>query len=133
MTLLERQSNFVLYFNELEEWNLKFNYLLDLGEALSPMPEHLKTIHTQLHGCTSKTYFVAQFEDDKLKIYGWSNAGIPSGMIEMLRIVFEDATPEEIAHDNINLLDQINIIPYLTPIRVAALQEMIRRIKQSVR
>ncbi len=133
MTLLERQNDFALYFNELEEWNLKFNYLLELGETLPPMPEHLKTIHTLIHGCTSKTYFVAQFEDGKLKIYGWSNAGIPSGMMEMLRIVFESATPEEIAHANINLPEQIKIYQHLTPTREAALQEMIRRIKQTVR
>ncbi|HPM11053.1 MAG TPA: SufE family protein [Paludibacter sp.] len=126
------QNNFALSFNDLEEWSLKFNYLLELGEELPAMPEYLKTDHSLIQGCIAKTYFVAQFENGRLKIYGWSNAGIPSGLIEMLRKVFEDATPEDLARANINLLEQIKITHHLTPTRTAALQEMIKRIKLAV-
>lgn len=128
MNLAEKQNQFAGFFNEFEAWNEKFNYLLELGEALFPMPSHLKTPLNAISGCQSHTYFYASLIDDKLVIHGWSNSAILSGIIEMIRMLFNDVPVQQVRETPINFHTLIALPENLTPNRAAALQQMIDRI-----
>ncbi len=125
-----KQERFIDIFNELEIWSDKFNYLIELGEELPPMPEHLKTPKSLIEGCSSRTYFVARIENGTLQIYGQSNASIPCGMIEMLRMLFNDTDIDELTNLNIFFHEKINLLENLTLKRANAFQQMLDRIKK---
>jgi cysteine desulfuration protein SufE len=43
MTIEEKQKEIIDNLNLLEEWEDKYQYLIDISESVEPMPEELKT------------------------------------------------------------------------------------------
>jgi cysteine desulfuration protein SufE len=128
MTLEEKQNEFVELFNLLGSWQERFQYLIEIGYELPDMPEHLKTKETLIYPCHSRTYFHVSVWEGIIYIQGWSNATIPSGMIMMLKNIFEGVSLEELRDTDINFHIKTNLIHNITGQRRAALYEMINRI-----
>lgn len=128
MILKQRQYEFVELFNSLGSWQERFQYLIEIGYELPEMPEHLKTPSMLIKSCLSSTFFHVSAPGGKIHIEGWSNAAIPSGLIMMLKNIFEGSTLEEIKETDISFLMQTNLRDNLTGQRKAALDEMINRI-----
>lgn len=127
MTLKERQSEFVELFNGLVSWQERFQYLIDLGDELPEMPEHQRSAHTRIE-CRSQTFFCASVSDGIIYIAGWSNAAIPSGLIALLRQLFDGCHIDEVHHTAIDFHTQTRLIDNMTEQRKSALNEMINRI-----
>lgn len=127
-TLEEKQNEFVELFNLLGSWQERFQYLIEIGYELPDMPEHLKTQSTLIKPCGSRTFFYVSVPEGKIHIEGWSNAVIPSGMIMMLKNIFEGATLEELKETEINFHIKTDLRYNITGQRRAALEEMINRI-----
>lgn len=128
MTLQEKQSEFINMFGSLGSWQERFQYLVDTGNELPEMPEHLKTRSTIISPCGSRTYFHVSAPEGKIHIEGWSNASIPSGLIMMLKNIFEGYPPEEVKETEIDFHIKTDLIYNLTGQRRAALDEMINRL-----
>ena len=47
-------------FDLLEDWGDRYQYLIELGEKLPPMPDEMKTECTRVHGCQSTVYLAAR-------------------------------------------------------------------------
>ena len=131
MTFKERQDEFVELFNSLGSWQERFQYLIEIGYELPEMPEHLKTQSTLIAPCKSRTFFYPSVVDGKIFIQGWSNASILSGMIMMLKNLFEGATLEELEETEIDFHIKTDLIYNITGQRRAALDEMINRVLRS--
>lgn len=128
MTLQERQSEFINMFGLLGSWQEKFQYLIEIGTELPEMPEQLKTRKNLISPCASRTFFHVSAPEGKIHIEGWSNASIPSGIIMMLKNIFEGCTPEDIRETEINFHIKTDLKYNLTVQRRTALDEMIDRI-----
>ncbi|MCD7898526.1 MAG: SufE family protein [Bacteroides sp.] len=82
--------------NLLESWQERFQYILELGESLPEMPEHLKNKNTLIQSCISKTYFYVSAPEGKIEIQRWSNAAIPSGLIAVFKLLFDGFSLEDV-------------------------------------
>jgi len=130
MTTLEtRQNEFVDNMAQFELWNDKFDYLIELSEELPNMPEHMKTGSNRILNCISKTFFCVMMSGTVLKVYGWSNASVMSGILEAVRTIFDGLTPAEITGKDIYFHTQSNLLNNLTPQRQGALLQIIGRIQ----
>ena len=127
-TLKERQDEFIELFNSLETWQERFQYLIETGYELPEMLEHLKTQSTLIKPCGSRTFFHVSATEGKIHIEGWSNATIPSGMIMMLKNIFDGSTLDEIRNTEIDFHIRTDLRNNLTGQRRASLEEMINRI-----
>lgn len=127
-TLEEKQNEFVELFNMLGSWQERFQYLIEIGYELPEMPEHLKTQSTLIKSCGSRTFFHVSAPEGKIHIEGWSNTVIPSGMIMMLKNIFERSTLEELKETEINFHIKTDLRYNITGQRRASLEEMIDRI-----
>jgi len=127
-TLEEKQNEFVELFNLLGSWQERFQYLIEIGYELPEIPEHLKTQSTLIKPCGSRTFFHVTAPEGLIHIEGWSNAVIPSGMIMMLKNIFEGSTPEEVKDTEINFHIKTDLKYNITGQRRDALDEMINRI-----
>lgn len=128
-TLAERQTEFVEFFNEMDSWQDRFNYLIEIGAELPEIPGHLKTLDTLIPFCQSRTYFHVSTLDGKIRIEGWSNSSIVSGLIAMLKLVFDGGNVTELEDLTIDLMVEAKLVDSMTQQRNATLHAMILKIE----
>jgi cysteine desulfuration protein SufE len=84
----------------------RYRLLIELGRALEPMPEALKTDATLVRGCSASVwvYPTTTAETDRratLHFLADSNAAITKGIIALVLKTVQDRTPAEIAATDI--------------------------------
>ncbi|MGK6320220.1 SufE family protein [Sphingomonas sp. DT-204] len=75
----------------------RYRMLIDLGRALEPMPDALKTDATLVRGCSAAVWvYPTQLEDGRLHFLADSNAAITKGIIALILAAVQDRSPAEI-------------------------------------
>jgi cysteine desulfuration protein SufE len=62
--LLEAQAAIVETFTLLEDWTDRYQYLIDLGRQLAPLPEEYKTEAYRLKGCQSQVWIKTELREE---------------------------------------------------------------------
>jgi len=127
MTLIDQ---LIEDFDLLDDWETRFNYILELGEKLPLMPEKEKTEENLVQGCTSKSWIKGGFTDGKFDFVADSEALIGRGMLSLARIIYGGKTAREVL--DINMLDFANrtgLMEHLTPTRQKGLHALITWIR----
>ena len=130
MTLEEKKQAVVEDFSMYEEWLDKYEYLIELGKALEPFPEELKTEDRLIKGCQSRVWLSSEERDGRLFFAADSDAIITKGIISLLIDVYSGRTREEIAGDDFGFVAEIGLKDNLSPTRANGLVSMIETIKQ---
>jgi cysteine desulfuration protein SufE len=82
---------------ELLEADDRYRLLIDLGRALEPMPEALKTEATLVRGCSASVWlYPVPKPDGRLHFLADSNAAITKGIVALVLLAVEDRAPGEI-------------------------------------
>ncbi|MBX3592837.1 SufE family protein [Sphingomonas sp.] len=75
----------------------RYRLLIDLGRALEPMPDALKTDATLVRGCSAAVWvYPAGSDGDTLHFLADSNAAITKGIIALVLRTVQDRTPADI-------------------------------------
>lgn len=75
----------------------RYRLLIDLGRALEPMPDALKTDATLVRGCSAAVWvYPARRDDGTLHFLADSNAAITKGIIALVLLAVQDQTPDAI-------------------------------------
>ena len=103
-------------FNFLEDWEDKYQHLIDLGKHLEPLDEKYKNEKYKLKGCQSTVYFVTKDNSDgTISFFANSDAFIVQGLIALLLKVYSNKTAECILETNISFLSEIGLESHLSP------------------
>jgi cysteine desulfuration protein SufE len=87
---------------ELLEADDRYRLLIDLGRALQPMPDALKTEATLVRGCSASVWvYPVPREDGTLHFLADSNAAITKGIVALILLIVQDRTPREIVDTDI--------------------------------
>jgi cysteine desulfuration protein SufE len=121
-------------FSYLDDWEDRYKHVIDLGRALPPMPEVLKTTTTKVSGCASQVWIhsTAQETPDgtKLNLVGDSDALIVKGLIAIAFMIFTPRNVQDIASiDAGQVFETLGLKEHLTPQRSNGLASMVARIK----
>ncbi len=116
-------------FSLYDEWLDKYEYLIELGKALENYPEEKKTDDRLIKGCQSRVWLDYWVKDGRIWFSADSDAIITKGIISMLISVYSGRTPEEIAGDDIEFVEEIGLKENLSPTRANGLASMIDKIK----
>jgi cysteine desulfuration protein SufE len=82
---------------ELLEPDDRYRLLIDLGRALEPMPDPLKTDATLVRGCSASVWlYPVPREDGRLHFLADSNAAITKGIVALVLLAVQDRSPGEI-------------------------------------
>jgi cysteine desulfuration protein SufE len=120
---------------ELLEADDRYRLLIDLGRALEPMPEALKTDATLVRGCSASVwlYPVAQ-AGDRLHFLADSNAAITKGIVALILLAVQDRTATEIlAQDIEGELARFDLTRQLSSNRTQGIPNMIALIRETAR
>lgn len=118
---------------ELLEADDRYRLLIDLGRALEPMPDALKTDATLVRGCSASVWLYPVARDDqRLHFLADSNAAITKGIVALVLLAVQDRTPAEIlALDIADELARFDLGRQLSSNRTQGIPNMIALIRES--
>jgi len=128
-TINQTQDELIEEFGLFEDWADKYEYLIDLGKKLKPMPEEFKTEENVIKGCQSKVWLHAEKQGNQILFFADSEAIIVKGMISMLIRVLSNHTPAEIMQADLYFIDQIGMSQHLAQTRSNGLVAMVKQMK----
>ena len=130
MTIKEKEDELVGQFADIDDWMDRYAYIIDLGNALEPLPESLKTPDRLIEGCQSRVWLDAEKTADGKVVYSAdSDAIIVKGIISMLIDVLSGHTPDEILADDLSFIERIGLAEHLSPTRSNGLLAMIKQMR----
>ena len=129
MTIDEIIENFEL----LNDWEDRYKYLIELGDALEPFPAEKQDAAHKVQGCVSQVWIdseTAEGGDPAIHYRGTSDAHIVRGLIAVTLALFCDRRASEIVEtDHQAVFDQLGLAEHITPQRSNGLRAMVQRIK----
>ena len=76
----------------------RYRLLIELGRALEPMPDALKTDATLVRGCSASVWVYPVPQDDgRLHFLADSNAAITKGIVALVLAAVQDKPADEVA------------------------------------
>lgn len=121
-------------FAFLDEWEDKYRYVIDLGEALPPFPDAARDAAHKVQGCVSQVWLVpdrGNGADPVITFLGDSDAHIVRGLVAIMLALFSGRPASQIlATDAEELMRSLGLDEHLTPQRANGLRAMVKRIKQ---
>jgi len=116
-------------FEALEDWDDRYRLLIQLGQALPPMPEALKTEATRVRGCASQVWLHARSDDGHLHFLADSDAAIVKGLVALVLMLADDRPSVAIDADHIRArMDALGLSRHLSSNRTQGLASMVARI-----
>ncbi len=126
----EIESEIIEEFNLLgEDWEARYEYIIELGKELPQMSESLKTDERLIKGCQSRVWLHSELKDGKVYYTVDSDAAIPKGIVALVSRVLSGHTPDEIMAAELNFINQIGLKEHLSPTRANGLVSMIKQMK----
>lgn len=129
MTITEIQEDIIDEFSMFDDWEERYQYMIDLGKTLPLIDEQFKTEDHIIKGCQSKVWLHAEMNEDQVEFTADSDAIITKGIIAILIRVFSGQHPKAIIESNTDFIDQIGLKEHLSPTRANGLVSMIKQIK----
>jgi cysteine desulfuration protein SufE len=129
MSVSEEQNKIVEIFAELEDWEDKYALLIKMGKELGDLDPEIKVEKNKISGCQSQVWMHAKLDNDKMIIYGDSDAMIVKGLVAMLIKVYSHQKPEDILTSPPEFLNKIGIDKHLSPTRKNGLGAMLKQIQ----
>lgn len=129
MTIAEKEQDIIDQFTELDDWMDRYALIIDMGNALPPLPEELRTPDRLIEGCQSRVWLDAESHDGKVIYKADSDAIIVKGIISMLIEVLSDHTPDEILNADLSFINEIGLSEHLSPTRSNGLVAMLKQMR----
>lgn len=129
MTIKEVQDEIVDEFSMFDDWDERFQYVIDLGKGLPLIEEKYKVEENTIKGCQSKVWLHGEKINDKIVFTADSDAIITKGIIAVLIRAFSNQKPSDILEADTKFIDEIGLKDQLSPTRANGLVSMIKQIK----
>lgn len=129
MTIEDIQAEIIDEFAMFDDWEERYQYMIDLGKTLPLIEQQYKTEDHIIKGCQSKVWVHAEMNDDKVAFTADSDAIITKGIIAILIRAFSNQHPNDIINANTDFIDKIGLKEHLFPTRANGLVSMIKQLK----
>jgi cysteine desulfuration protein SufE len=120
-------------FAFLDEWEERYRYIIELGEALPPFPDEARDAAHKVQGCVSQVWLVTDRgpgPDPVVRFLGDSDAHIVRGLVAIMLALFSGKRASEIVTTDAEaLMRSLGLDEHLTPQRANGLRSMVKRMK----
>lgn len=118
-------------FSLFDDWEERYEYLIDLGRHLEPMDDALKTDAVKVQGCMSQVWLVLRWDEaGRLVMQADSDAQIVKGLIAVLRLMFADKTQDEIAAFDVEgTFARLGLEQHISPNRRNGFFSMVEKVR----
>ena len=129
MTINEIQDEIIEEFDLFDDWEGKYEYIIDLGKKLPKLADEHKSEDNIIKGCQSTVWLNAFINGDKLIFEADSEAIIVKGLVSMLVKVLTNHTPEEIMNADLYFIEKVGLASHLAQTRSNGLASMVKQMK----
>jgi cysteine desulfuration protein SufE len=124
-------------FDLLGDWDQRYQYLIELGERMPPMPASEKNEANLVKECMSTVHVAARMNPEKsgsLIYTGDCDTSIIKGVVALLVDLFSDKTPDEVqALDVDGLFAGLHLDEHLSPNRHVGVYAIVDKMKAEAR
>lgn len=129
MTIQQIQTEIIDEFSMFDDWEERYQYMIDLGKSLPIIKEEYKTEDNIIKGCQSKVWLKGEQTDGKIVFTADSDAILTKGIIAILIRTFSNQKPADILEADLQFIDKIGLKEHLSATRANGLVSMIKNIK----
>ena len=121
-------------FAFLDDWEDRYRYVIELGKAMPPLDDALRSPATKVEGCASQVWIVPRLTGEgpgaRFDFDGESDAMIVRGLIAVLHALYAGLGPAAVlAVDAPGELGRLGLDQHLSSQRSNGLRSMVRRIR----
>ncbi len=128
-TIKEIEQTLIEDFSLFDEWEEKYEYLIDLGKKLAPLSPEFKTEDYKIKGCQSSVWIHSSFRAGRVYFEGDSDAIIVKGLVSLMIMVLSGQEPKDIVEAPLDFINQIGLSSHLAQTRSNGLRAMIKQMK----
>ena len=128
MLIREKINKIKEDFSYFDNWEDKYQYLIDLGKKLPNLEEKFKIDKFRIQGCTSNLWVVPEFKDNLIKLKGASDSVIVQGLFYLIYFVYSEESPSVILDNPMDFFDEIGLSSHLGPSRSNGLNSLKKQI-----
>ena len=128
-TIQETEEEIVDEFSLFDNWEGKYEYIIDMGKKLEPLSSEYKIEENKIKGCQSQVWLTAEEHDGRLFFKADSDAIIVRGLVSMLIRVLSGHTPQEIIDTKLDFINKIGMTNHLAQTRSNGLLSMLKQMK----
>lgn len=129
MTIQAIQAEIIDEFSMFDDWEERYQFMIDLGKSLPLIKEEYKTDDNIIKGCQSKVWLKGEQIDDKIVFTADSDAILTKGIIAILIRTFSNQKASDILEADLKFIDEIGLKEHLSATRANGLVSMIKNIK----
>jgi cysteine desulfuration protein SufE len=133
MSIQEIENEIVEEFSIFDQWDDKYQYIIDMGKSLPAMDENYKTEDRLIKGCQSRVWLHTEMiptdSGGKIIYHADSDAIITKGLVALMVRVLSDHTPKEIVEAQLTFINKIGLAEHLSPTRANGLVSMVKQMK----
>ena len=127
-------ADIVATFELLGDWDTRYQYLVELGEQLPPMPERERVEANRVKACMSRVWVHAWVDasaPDRIRLGGDCDTGIIKGVLALLIQLADGSTVAEIdAIDMDEFFERLQLGEHLSPNRHVGVYAIVDLMKQ---
>ena len=128
-----RQREIADEFAFLDDWMLRFQQVIEHGEAMEPLSEAEKTDDRLVRGCQSRVWLDAGAEAGTFHVRADSESQLVRGLASLLVRVYDGLPAEEAAAADLWFPREVGLADHLSPNRANGLDAMRRAIQTAAR
>ena len=129
-TISEEQKEVIEEFSFFDNWQDKYEHIIDMGKKLDMLPDKYHTKEFKVEGCVSEVFLVPKKNNNLLNFQADSNSVITRGLIAMLLRIYSGRMPEDIMNNPPQFIDKVGLGVHLTPSRTNGLHSMVEKIME---
>jgi cysteine desulfuration protein SufE len=123
------EGEIVEEFSLFDNWDDKYEYIIDLGKKLQPLDDQYKKDENRVRGCQSTVWLVADYKEGRIFYKAESDAVIVKGLISMLIRVLSGQRPDDIVSAELGFIREIGMMTHLAQTRSNGLLSMVKQMK----
>jgi cysteine desulfuration protein SufE len=137
MTASPEIQEIVEDFELLGDWDARYQYLVEVGERLPPMPASEKSEANRVKECMSLVHLASHPDESvppRLRFTGDCDTAIIKGVVAILVRLFSGKTPAEIARLDVDaLFEGLHLEEHLSPNRHVGVYAIVEKLKGQAR
>ncbi len=124
-------------FDLLGDWDQRYQYLVEIGERMPPMPAEDKTDANRVKECMSIVHVVARPDGSappRLCFAGDCDTAIIKGVVALLVRIYSGKTPAEIESTDVDgLFAGLHLEEHLSPNRHVGVYAIVEKMRRQAR
>lgn len=129
MKIAEIEKSIVEDFGLFDEWEEKYQYIIELGQKLPVLDEKYKVDENRVKGCQSSVWLHAYAMNGNVFFDADSDSTFVKGEIGLLIKVLSGQPAKDVVETDLEFIDKIGLRQHIAVTRANGLASMIKQMK----